>query len=69
MLGSYLPEAHLRDGQLRIRGRFCKVNPIRVFAVVHPDYAAGRTMIIAPHADDAELAAFGLFTAAPKPLS
>ncbi len=47
--------------RLRIRGRFCKVTATRIFAFKHPDYAAKRTMVIAPHADDAELAAFGLY--------
>lgn len=51
----------MRAGQLRIRGRLCSVVPLRVFAFSHPDYAARRTMIIAPHADDAELAAFGFY--------
>lgn len=51
----------LRTGQLRVRGRFCKVEVSRVFAFSNPDYADRRTMIIAPHADDAELAAFGLY--------
>lgn len=47
--------------RLRVRSRFCRVVPTRLFAFSHPDYAQKRTMIIAPHADDAELAAFGLY--------
>jgi LmbE family N-acetylglucosaminyl deacetylase len=30
----------------------------------HPDYADRRVMVVAPHADDAELAAFGLYSRA-----
>jgi len=51
----------LQADQLRIRGRFCRIIPTRLFAFSHPDFAQKRTMIIAPHADDAELAAFGLY--------
>ena len=56
----------LRADQVRIRGRFCRVKPTRLFAFSHPDYAQNRTMVIAPHADDAELAAFGLYHRCPK---
>jgi len=53
----------LRAGTLRIRGRFCRlVGAGRLFALSNPDYAERRLMVIAPHADDAELAAFGLYS-------
>lgn len=48
---------------LAIKGRFCRVQPevqLRVFAA--PELAGKRMMILAPHADDAELAAFGLYS-------
>jgi LmbE family N-acetylglucosaminyl deacetylase len=51
----------LGAGRLKVRGRFCKVVPGRLYAFSNPDYATKRVMIIAPHADDAELAAFGLY--------
>jgi LmbE family N-acetylglucosaminyl deacetylase len=50
---------------LSIRGRFCSIEPaVTLFALSNPDYAEQRLMIIAPHADDAELAAFGLYSRA-----
>ena len=55
----------LSQGELRLRGRFCRLlgEPVlRVFE--HPDYSRQRVMVIAPHADDAELAAFGLYSSA-----
>ncbi|MFZ6046098.1 PIG-L deacetylase family protein [Pseudomonas sp. CR3202] len=53
----------LRDGRLQLSGRFCRLLPeVRLHAFANPDYAARRVMVIAPHADDAELAAFGLYS-------
>lgn len=53
----------LREGRLRLRGRFCHLRPeVRLYAFDNPDYAARRVMIVAPHADDAELAAFGFYS-------
>ncbi|MDH4583710.1 PIG-L family deacetylase [Pseudomonas sp. BN415] len=53
----------LREGRLRLQGRFCRLGPeVRLHAFDNPDYASRRVMIIAPHADDAELAAFGLYS-------
>ncbi len=53
----------LREGRLRLRGRRCRLAPeVRLFAFSNPNYAARRTMVIAPHADDAELAAFGFYS-------
>ncbi len=53
----------LRAGRVQLRTRFCRLAPevcLHVFS--NPDYAARRVMVIAPHADDAELAAFGLYS-------
>ncbi len=55
-------------GNLRVRGRFCRVQGEPVLSVFrHPDLRNQRVMVIAPHADDAELAAFGLYSQAPQP--
>ncbi|PWE38201.1 PIG-L family deacetylase [Pseudomonas prosekii] len=55
----------LSQGQLRLRGRFCKVfgEPV-LWAFEQADYRRERVMVIAPHADDAELAAYGLYSQA-----
>lgn len=55
----------LSKGELRLRGRFCRLlgEPV-LWAFEHPDYSNRRVMVIAPHADDAELAAFGLYSSA-----
>jgi LmbE family N-acetylglucosaminyl deacetylase len=53
---------------LPLRGRHCRlIGTPRLWAWSHPDYRAQRVMVIAPHADDAELAAFGLYSQAEKP--
>lgn len=55
----------LVGGTLQLRGRFCRIEPaVTLFALSNPDYAEQRLMVIAPHADDAELAAFGLYSRA-----
>lgn len=57
--------ALLSSGKLQVRGRFCSIEPtVTLYALSNPDYAAQRLMVIAPHADDAELAAFGLYSRA-----
>lgn len=59
--------AALLSGELRICGRHCQLESkaeLRVFN--HPDYAQQPLLILAPHADDAELAAFGLYRRAPE---
>lgn len=55
----------LSKGDLRLRGRFCRLlgEPV-LWAFEHPDYRQQRVMVIAPHADDAELAAYGLYSQA-----
>lgn len=55
----------LIDGTLQLSGRFCRIeSAVTLFALSNPDYAEQRLMVIAPHADDAELAAFGLYSRA-----
>lgn len=55
----------LAAGQLHLHGRFCALAPrATLHALSNPDYARQPLMIIAPHADDAELAAFGLYSRA-----
>lgn len=52
----------LLGGELRLRGCHCRVigRPV-LWVFRQPDAARQRVMVIAPHADDAELAAFGLY--------
>lgn len=58
--------ALLEQGELSLRGRHCRLaSQGRLHVFNHPDYAARRLLVIAPHADDAELAAFGLYRRAP----
>ncbi len=58
----------LAAGELRLRGRFCTLHGApRLWAWGNPEYSKQRVMVIAPHADDAELAAFGLYSQAEKP--
>ncbi|QNH00813.1 PIG-L deacetylase family protein [Pseudomonas sediminis] len=48
---------------LSIVPRFCRIaGELRLYAMRNPDFAAQRLLIIAPHADDAELAAFGQYS-------
>lgn len=55
----------LREGRLRVQGRFCTLaDSGTLYLFSNPDYAKQRLLIIAPHADDAELAAFGLYSRA-----
>lgn len=57
--------APLSTGSLRLRGRFCRLmGQPRLWVFHHPDPCRQRVMVIAPHADDAELAAFGLYSQA-----
>jgi LmbE family N-acetylglucosaminyl deacetylase len=58
----------LNGGQLRLRGRFCRLlGEPRLWRFRHPDFTQKRVMVIAPHADDAELAAYGLYSQAEQP--
>ncbi|GAB7530775.1 PIG-L family deacetylase [Pseudomonas sp. 3A(2025)] len=55
----------LGEGQLQLRGRFCTVGGTpRLWLSRHADARRQRVMVIAPHADDAELAAYGLYSQA-----
>lgn len=48
---------------LSIVPRFCRIDGgLRLHAMRNPDFAVQRMLIIAPHADDAELAAFGQYS-------
>lgn len=55
----------IKDSKLTLVGRFCRLDPeVELFVLRHPDYLAKRVLVVAPHADDAELAAFGLYSQA-----
>lgn len=55
--------AALGDNTLTVRGRHCTLSSSGTLWIMrNPDYAQQRVMVIAPHADDAELAAFGLYS-------
>ncbi len=55
--------AALVDGSLRLRGRYCRLpGRPRLWLFRHADARRQRVMVIAPHADDAELAAFGVYS-------
>ncbi|MGV6397647.1 PIG-L deacetylase family protein [Pseudomonas caspiana] len=56
----------LAAGSLQLNGRFCTLSGTpRLWLFRQPDARQQRVMVIAPHADDAELAAFGLYSQAP----
>lgn len=58
-------DAVLMAGGLKIRGRFCSLAPQATLHVLScPDFSQQPLLIIAPHSDDAELAAFGLYSRA-----
>lgn len=57
--------ASLAAGELKLRGRFCRLaGQPRLWRFANPDVRGQRLMVIAPHADDAELAAYGLYSQA-----
>lgn len=57
--------AALAAGQIQLRGRHCRIlGQPRLWAFHQDDARRRRVMVIAPHADDAELAAFGLYSQA-----
>ncbi|MFQ6575426.1 PIG-L deacetylase family protein [Pseudomonas sp. UM16] len=52
-------------GQLRLRARYCRLAAEgQLWVVPGSDLRQKRLMVIAPHADDAELAAYGLYSQA-----
>ncbi|QXI38067.1 PIG-L deacetylase family protein [Pseudomonas xantholysinigenes] len=58
-------EQALAEGRLSLKGRFCRlVGQPRLWLFRQADPRRQRVMVIAPHADDAELAAFGLYSQA-----
>ncbi|WP_260959370.1 PIG-L deacetylase family protein [Pseudomonas citri] len=55
----------LSRGELCLRGRFCRLlGEPTLWSFTSPQVKHQRVMIIAPHADDAELAAYGLYSQA-----
>jgi LmbE family N-acetylglucosaminyl deacetylase len=53
----------LGQGLLTLRGRYCSLaGKGTLWVMSNSDYTRQRVMVIAPHADDAELAAFGLYS-------
>lgn len=55
----------LQAGTLRLRGRHCRlVSEPRLWITPSVELQRRRVMVIAPHADDAELAAYGLYSQA-----
>ncbi|NLC09652.1 MAG: PIG-L family deacetylase [Gammaproteobacteria bacterium] len=55
----------LQEQGLHIKGEYCQLaSSAKLVAFNVPNPAAQRLMILAPHADDAELAAFGLYSQA-----
>lgn len=57
--------AALAEGRLQLGGQHCRLDEqVELLVCRHPDYLAGPLLVIAPHADDAELAAFGAYAQA-----
>ncbi|BBH43993.1 PIG-L family deacetylase [Pseudomonas sp. KU43P] len=57
--------APLQAGTLRMRGRHCRLlGEPRLWVTPSVELQRRRVMVIAPHADDAELAAYGLYSQA-----
>ena len=57
--------APLQAGTLRLRGRHCRLlGQPRLWITPAVELQRRRVMVIAPHADDAELAAYGLYSQA-----
>ncbi|XLX41030.1 PIG-L deacetylase family protein [Ectopseudomonas mendocina] len=59
----YLNLSGQQANGLSIVPRFCRIDgELRLHAMRNPDFSKQRMLIIAPHADDAELAAFGQYS-------
>lgn len=57
-------EALVAEG-LSVQGRFCSIaTDVELYVFTQPSPVSENIMILAPHADDAELAAFGLYSSA-----
>lgn len=55
----------LNEGRLHLDGQHCRLEQaVELFVLRHPDYLKGPMLVIAPHADDAELAAFSAYSEA-----
>lgn len=53
----------LAAGTVSLSSHHCKIQgELNLYAFNNPDYSQQRLMVIAPHADDAELAAFGQYS-------
>ncbi|GHU15131.1 hypothetical protein FACS189441_6360 [Betaproteobacteria bacterium] len=61
----YLNLTGLAAGEIRLRALRCRIDrSVQWLRVPCPDYRQQRLLVVAPHADDAELAAFGLYSQA-----
>ena len=61
-----LGEAERANGQIPVCTKSCRItDTAQLLAFSNPDYSQQRMMIVAPHADDAELAAFALYQGHP----
>lgn len=50
------------DRPVQLHTEYCEINPeVRLLGFKSPDFADGPILILAPHADDAELAAYGFY--------
>ena len=48
--------------KIQIKSKFCKIkNDVKLIGFKNPDFSTGPILIIAPHADDAEIAAYGFY--------
>ena len=57
-----LGKAEREAGRFAIRTKYCRIaDTARLLVFSNPDFSHKRMMILAPHADDAELAAFSLY--------
>ena len=53
----------LQRNTIKISSKYCQlIDNATLYAFQNPDYSSQRIMVIAPHADDAELAAFGQYS-------
>lgn len=58
-------QSQLFNNQLQLRGHHCTVNSsVELMVFNQPDFTLQRIMVLAPHADDAELAAYGVYSTA-----
>ncbi|WP_263081128.1 PIG-L family deacetylase [Endozoicomonas sp. Mp262] len=67
----YLNISHIKpseSGTINIHPKFCRLKDenCRIIAFENPHIANKRTLIVAPHADDAEIAAFGVYSSNPE---